>query len=144
MHMSQPAVTQAVAGLESHFGAELLTRHTRGVSPTPAGEVCVVRIERALTQLRDALTETRTTEGQRVDFTRLVRSRQLGALSSVVELGNFSAAARARRTSQSSVHRSARELERVLGFALFEKTSFGVTPTRDALRLASDGRWRTG
>jgi DNA-binding transcriptional LysR family regulator len=136
MHMSQPAVTQAVAGLESFFGAQLLTRRSHGVSPTPAGDICLARIERALAQLREALLETRTLDGQRADFTRLVRSRQLGALSAVVELGNFGAAARAQRTSQSSVHRSARELENVLGFALFEKTSFGLTPTRDAQRLA--------
>ena len=134
MHMSQPAVTQAVAGLESHFGTQLLARRRDGVSPTPAGEVCLVRIDRALTQLRDALAEYQTTAG-RNDFTRLVSSRQLGALSVVVELGNFSAAARAQETSLSSVHRTARELERTLGVSLFEKTSFGVNPTRDAQRL---------
>jgi DNA-binding transcriptional LysR family regulator len=136
LHLSQPAVTQAIAGLETQFGAELLTRHARGVSPTPAGAICLDRIDRALSQLHDALQETRTQDGQRVDLMRLVRSRQLGALSAVVELGNFKAAARARRTSQSSVHRSARELEKVLGLALFERTSFGLTPTRDAQRLA--------
>jgi LysR family transcriptional regulator of gallate degradation len=135
MHMSQPAVTQAVAGLEAHFGAELLTRRSRGVSPTRAGEICLVRIDRALGQLRDALADTRT-GGQRTDFTRLVRSRQLGALSAVVELGNFSAAARARQISQSSIHRSARELEITLGLPLFEKTSFGLSPTREAERLS--------
>lgn len=135
LHMSQPAVTQAVAGLEAHFGAQLLTRRPDGVSPTAAGEICALRIERALAQLRDALADAQTADGGRLDFTRLVRARQLGALSAVVELGNFTAAARAQRTSQSSLHRSARELERVLGLALFEKTSFGVNPTRDAQRL---------
>jgi DNA-binding transcriptional LysR family regulator len=134
VHMSQPAVTQAVAGLESHFGAPLLIRRSSGVSTTPAGDLCLVRIERALGQLRDALVETRG--GDRGDATRLVRSRQLDALSAVVEFGNFSVAARAQRTSQSNVHRSARELERNLGLPLFEKTSFGVTPTREAERLA--------
>jgi DNA-binding transcriptional LysR family regulator len=136
MHLSQPAVTQAVAGLEAWFGAPLLTRRSHGVTLTSAGELCLARSERALTQLRDALLETRTLDGQRGDFTRLVRARQLGALSAVVELGNYSAAARARRTSQSSVHRSAKELEKLLGIALFERTSFGLTPTRDAQRLA--------
>ena len=136
MHMSQPAVTQAVAGLEAWFGARLLTRRSHGVTLTPAGELCLARSERALAQLRDAFLETRTLEGQRGEFTRLFRARQLGALSAVVELGNFSAAARARRTSQSSVHRSAKELEKLLGIALFEKTSFGLMPTRDAQRLA--------
>ncbi|HEX6638464.1 MAG TPA: LysR family transcriptional regulator [Steroidobacteraceae bacterium] len=136
MHMSQPAVTQAVAGLEAHFGAPLLTRRSHGVTLTPAGEICRVRIERALQQMREALLDIRQPGAQRSDPLRAVRSRQLAALSAVVEHGNFSAAARAQRTSQSSLHRSARELEKLLGFALFEKTSFGITPTRDAQRLA--------
>jgi len=87
-----------------------------------------------LSQLRDAFVEARG--GERGDATRFVRSTQLDALSAVVEFGNFSVAARAQRTSQSNVHRSARELERTLGLPLFEKTSFGVTPTREAERLA--------
>lgn len=134
VHMSQPAVTQALTGLESHFGARLLTRASSGVTPTPEGEICLVRVERALNQLREALLETRGAE--RSDATRLVRSGQLDALSAVVEFGNFSGAAKAQRTSQSNVHRSARALERTLGLPLFEKTSFGVTPTREAERLA--------
>jgi DNA-binding transcriptional LysR family regulator len=140
MHMSQPAVTQAVASLETQFGAKLLTRRSDGVSATAAGSICLDRIERAITQLRDALLDSRASGGQRSDFTRMFRSRQLGALSDVVELGNFSAAARAQQTSLSSVHRSARELERTLGLALFEKTSFGVVPTREAERLARRAR----
>jgi DNA-binding transcriptional LysR family regulator len=134
VHMSQPAVTQAVAGLETHFGARLLNRRSSGVTPTPAGEICRVRIDRALGQLRDAIAEIRG--GERGDATRFVRSRQLNALDAVVQSGSFSVAARAQRTAQSNVHRSARELERALGLPLFEKTSFGVTPTREAERLA--------
>ena len=34
-----PAISQHVAALESEFGAELLDRHARGVTPTPAGLV---------------------------------------------------------------------------------------------------------
>jgi LysR family transcriptional regulator, regulator for genes of the gallate degradation pathway len=134
MHLSQPAMTQAVSGLESYFGARLLIRRSGGVSTTPAGEICRLRIDRALDQLSDALADTRGTD--RGDATRFVRSGHLDALSAVVEFGNFSVAARAQRTSQSNVHRSARALERTLGLPLFEKTSFGVTPTRDAERLA--------
>src|SRR5688572_1655717 len=136
MHLSQPAVTQAIAGLEAFFGAQMLARHSDGVSPTPAGNACLARIDRALAQLREALAELRLPAGSRQDLTRLLRSRQLGALGAVVELGNFSAAARARHTSQSSVHRAARELERTLGLPMFERTSFGVMPTRHAQKLA--------
>lgn len=134
VHMSQPAVTQALTGLETQFGARLLTRRSGGVTLTPAGEICATRVDRALTQLREAILETRG--GDRNDAARSVRARQLDALSAVVEFGNFSVAAKARRTAQSNVHRSARGLERTLGVPLFEKTSYGVTPTREAERLA--------
>ena len=137
VHLSQPAVTLAVAGLESHFGTRLLLRRSSGISLTPAGRICLVRIERALSQLSEAFLDiNRTVGGERIDLSRLVRSRQLDALSAVVEFGNFSVAARARNASQSSVHRSARELEAAIGIALFETTSFGVSPTRDAEKLA--------
>jgi DNA-binding transcriptional LysR family regulator len=75
-----------------------------------------------------------------VDVERLVRSRQLDALGAVVEHGNFSIAARARHVSQPTIHRAARELERLLGVPLFEETSFGITPTREAERLARRAR----
>jgi DNA-binding transcriptional LysR family regulator len=38
MHVAQPALSQAIAGLEARLGVDLLERHARGVSLTPAGE----------------------------------------------------------------------------------------------------------
>jgi DNA-binding transcriptional LysR family regulator len=69
-----------------------------------------------------------------------MRSAHLYALSAVVEHRNFSLAARAQHVSQPSVHRAARELERLIGVPLFEKTSFGITPTREAEKLARRAR----
>lgn len=140
VHISQPAVTQAIAGLERYFDAPLLVRRSTGVSLTKAGEICLARIERSLTQLREALAEATRAAADRVDVERLVRSTQLDALDAVVEHGNFSVAARARHLSQPGLHRSARELERLLGVPLFEKTSFGITPTRAAQELARRAR----
>ena len=138
VHISQPAVTLAIAGLERYFDAALLTRRSTGVALTKAGEICLARIERSMNQLRDALADiSRGASSERLaDVERLVRSTQLEALDAVVQHGNFSVAARARHLSQPSIHRSARELERLLGVPLFEKTSFGVTPTRAAEELA--------
>ena len=90
-----------------------------------------------MSQLREAVSATtRGVGAERASVERLVRSRQLDALGAVVEHGNFSVAARARHVSQPSIHRAARELERLLGVPLFEKTSFGITPTREAEDLA--------
>src|SRR5688500_20229735 len=93
VHLSQPAVTLAAAGLESHFGTRLLLRRSSGISLTPAGQICLLRIERALAQLSEAFLEiNRNTAAERVDLTQFVRSRQLEALIAVVEFGNVSVA----------------------------------------------------
>ena len=41
MATSQPAITKALAELESMFGAELFDRSTRGMAPTPLGKVAL-------------------------------------------------------------------------------------------------------
>jgi LysR family transcriptional regulator of gallate degradation len=140
VHISQPAVTQAVAGVERYFGVSLLTRSNTGVTLTAAGELCARRIERSISHLRDAVAELTRSRNFDFDATRLMRSAHLHALSAVVEHRNFSLAARAQHMSQPSVHRAARELERLIGVPLFEKTSFGITPTREAEKLARRAR----
>jgi len=81
VHISQPAVTQAIAGLERFFGAPLLLRRSTGVSLTSAGAICLARIERSMSQLREAVgATTRNAGAERADVERLVRSRQLDAL----------------------------------------------------------------
>lgn len=140
VHISQPAVTQAVAGVERYFGVSLLTRSNTGVALTPAGELCARRVERSISHLRDAVAELTRSRNFDFDATRLMRSAHLHALSAVVEHRNFSLAARAQHMSQPSVHRAARELERLIGVPLFEKTSFGITPTREAEKLARRAR----
>jgi LysR family transcriptional regulator of gallate degradation len=140
VHISQPAVTQAVAGVERYFGVSLLTRSNTGIALTAAGELCARRIERSISHLRDAVAELTRSRNFDFDATRLMRSAHLHALSAVVEHRNFSLAARAQHMSQPSVHRAARELERLIGVQLFEKTSFGITPTREAEKLARRAR----
>ena len=141
VHISQPAVTQAIAGVERYFGTSLLTRSSTGVALTPAGELCSRRVARSMSHLRDAVEElSRSSTRRDLNTSHLLRSAHLRALSAVVEHGNFSLAARVQRVSQPSVHRAARELERVIGVPLFERTSFGITPTREAEQLARRAR----
>jgi LysR family transcriptional regulator, regulator for genes of the gallate degradation pathway len=136
VHLSQPALTQAMASVERYFGASLLVRSNTGVALTAAGQICAERIERAVGQLNDAVAEIARDSRGRSDRTHLLRAMQLQALAAVVEHRSFTLAARANHVSQPTIHRAARELERTLGVALFEKTSFGVVPTREADRLA--------
>lgn len=140
LHLSQPAVTQGVANVERYFGTPLFVRDSRGMQLTPAGVGCSQRIERALTQLRDGLTELLRRSGRTNANVEQLLSRltnaQLNAFTAFVEHSGFARAARASGVAEPTLHRAARTLERTLGVALFERTSFGVRATRDAEAFA--------
>jgi DNA-binding transcriptional LysR family regulator len=62
LDVTQSAVSQAVRGLEERLGIRLLTRTTRSVSPTPAGERLMQAIGHRFDEIEaelDALTELR-------------------------------------------------------------------------------------
>jgi DNA-binding transcriptional LysR family regulator len=48
LHLAQPALSQAIAQLESELGVELLTRHPRGVALTDAGKAFLVKARAVL------------------------------------------------------------------------------------------------
>jgi DNA-binding transcriptional LysR family regulator len=54
LHLAQPALSQAIAHLEEQLGVELLRRHPRGVTLTPAGEAFFVKARLALEAAEDA------------------------------------------------------------------------------------------
>lgn len=139
MHLTQSAVTQAIAAIERHFDVSLFTRHATGMQPTAAGKICDERVQRALTQLRDGLQELAGSElgaAEREQLFRRITGAQLSSLVKLVEFRNFTHAARASGVSQPTMHRAARTLEHTLNATLFEKTSYGVVPTREAEKLS--------
>jgi LysR family transcriptional regulator of gallate degradation len=139
MHLTQSAVTQAVAAIERYFDASLFARSAAGMRPTQAGSICAHRVERALMQLRDGLQEVAGLQlgaAERSLLFRRVSGAQLSSLIKLVEFRNFTHAARASGVSQPTIHRAARTLERTLKATLFEKTSYGVVPTREAEKLS--------
>jgi DNA-binding transcriptional LysR family regulator len=54
LHIAQPALSQAIAQLESRLGVELFARHARGMRLTPAGEAFLEAARTALTAVEDA------------------------------------------------------------------------------------------
>lgn len=135
-HLSQPAATQAMASLERVFGGTLFVRTARGMQLTDAGRLCAVRFERALERILAGAAAAGAPRGEAAGSLHGITSAQLQALIAVVEAGGFGPAARALGVTRAGVHRAARQLERTLGVSLFEPTSHGVRPTREASRVA--------
>jgi DNA-binding transcriptional LysR family regulator len=134
LHLSQPAATQAIAAVERYFGGRLFDRTTAGMRPTPAGQRCLDRIERALSELHGAMAALLPAVAARTE--RALTVGQLEALIALVKHGSFRAAAKALGMSVPTLHQAARTLEQVSGMTLLERTSFGLRPNRDGERLA--------
>lgn len=132
-HISQPAVTQALAKLERQAGGPLFDRTRNGFFCAQRGEVLAHRVRRAFRLLDPALSEL----SPRLLLT--ATTAQLTALIAVHEAENFTLAARHLGLAQPTVHRAITQLEEEAGRALFERTSFGLTATRQcqALTLAT-------
>jgi DNA-binding transcriptional LysR family regulator len=60
LHLAQPALSQAIAQLESDVGFKLLERHARGVRLTPAGERFLVKARAAVSAWSDAAAAARS------------------------------------------------------------------------------------
>ncbi|MCA0424062.1 MAG: LysR family transcriptional regulator [Proteobacteria bacterium] len=145
IHLTQPAISQALARLEERVGTPLFEQGTNRMLLTSAGTMLLPRVVRFLDLLRQGTREVRRIAGARskggfANFDHLLTVAQLNALSAMAEAGNFSLAARASGLTQPSIHRAARDLERLTGVALFEKTSQGVELTRAAAVLAQHAR----
>lgn len=54
LHVAQPALSQAISQLEEELGIELLERHARGVTLTPAGEAFLPKARAAVAADADA------------------------------------------------------------------------------------------
>lgn len=135
LHLSQPAVTQAVAALERQFSAMLFVRTARGMQPTEAGRACVERVGYILERLEAAVAAANPRAGRSTRTVHGITARQLDALLAVIDAGGFGPAARAVGSTRATLHRAARELERRIGVPFFESTSHGVRPTREAVRF---------
>ncbi|MBJ7539208.1 LysR family transcriptional regulator [Marinomonas transparens] len=138
--LSQPAITQAIAKLEGQLGTLLFKRHSDGMYPTTSGEAWQKRVSRAIDHLHlatlDVVKDNVPKEFPPKNLLALISTTQLKALIAVCEAQNFSIASRNLGVSQSSVHRAARDLERLLGVTLFEKSSLGIRATKAAQTLA--------
>lgn len=122
--LTQPAITQALNGLERRFGQTLFDRHADGMTPTQAALALSVRVERAL----DHIPSPRVTMAQ------------MRALIALAETGSYAGASAASGLSQPSLHRAVRDLSVALRRTLVQRRGRGVGLTDIGLRTARSFR----
>lgn len=137
VHLSQPAITQAITKLEQQLGVSLFDRRPDGMYPTEPGHLFLDRGESALRLLEVGAREALRSGARKrargfADFDRLLTVAQLRALTAIAKTGNFSLAGREAGISQPSIHRAARDLEKLAGVPLFQSTSKGIELTEPA------------
>lgn len=137
-HLSQPAVTQAIAKLEEQLGVSLLVRRASGSYLNAIGLVFHRRMQRLFAQMEQALLDLGVPNGPLPisQLTARVSRSQIRSLIAIAENGSFAQAARALDISQTSLQRSARDLERILRTPLYNQTASGVVATQAAVELA--------
>ncbi len=139
--LSQPAVTQMIAQLETVLAAGLLERRRSGSFLTPLGSVLLTRLQRLFALIRSALGDPAigaSLSGR--ETTKSVENKitdtHVRALTAIAECGSFEGAARRLKISQPALHRSARDLERVVRRSLYQRVARGLAPTAQARELA--------
>ncbi|MGL1922010.1 MAG: LysR family transcriptional regulator [Hyphomicrobiales bacterium] len=143
--LSQPAITQAMLKLEASLNTTLFERRNNGMYVSASGTAYAFRVKRALDIITDGIKDAirvgivtgKTPTGHTA---QMITTTQLRALIAVSEAKNFSLAGRNVGISQSSLHRSARELENQVGVVLFEKTLTGIKISKAAQILAMSAK----
>jgi len=131
VYLSQPAITQAIAKLEASLHTLLFDRRSEGMFVTESGALYLSRVERALGYIENGIREACRVGQKKGDrrssnLDHLVTGVQLRAAAALSEAENFSLAARNSGITQPSLHRAARELERLSGMTLFSASNRGI------------------
>lgn len=144
VHLSQPALTQALVKLERALGQRLFDRRPNGMTPTTAGLELVDRVDRAAREMIAGFDALRVrNDGVGADSEALLRQTSLTHLRAViaaVDSGNFVLATRATGLSSPAIHRAVRDFERLTGTSLFERRGRTVRPTPSARALVAAAR----
>lgn len=124
--MSQPGVSDAVARLEDVMGAPLLVRHMAGSAVAPGGEALSLRVGRLFAQLERGLSSVQSDRAIALRSLAALRMVHLRAHISIAEQGTFTRAADHLHISGAALHRSARDLEKLIGRELYRSGTSGI------------------
>lgn len=120
VHLTQPAVTQAIARVEALLGVQLFERRTDGMTPLPPARALAARTEEALGLIGS----------------RRVTTAQMRAFLAVADSGSYAAAALRTGLSQPTLHRALGDLALILRRTLVERRGRGIALTEPGRRTA--------
>lgn len=147
IHLSQPAVTQAIAKIEEWAGTVLFDRRRTGCYPTQAANTLLTRVDLFFSQLDRAFRRSgqHSPAAQQREITSAISKLTTAQIRDAIALadsGSFEQAADMLAISVASLHRSVRELERAVQRQLFERSVRNLVVNSDGIELA--GRFRLG
>lgn len=120
VNLSQPALTQAISGLETELGVTLFDRGPGGMTPTEPAILLTQRAEAAIAHIGSSR----------------VTGTQVRAFLIVVRAGSFAAAAEVSGLSAPTLHRAVSDLSVALGQRLFDRRGRTVVLTEAGRRRA--------
>lgn len=118
INLTQPAITQALAKLETQLGQPFFERRANGMFALPAASFLAPRIELALAHIAS----------QRVTMA------QMRALIMLADNGSYAGASAATGLAQPSLHRAIGDLSVALKRVLVERRGKGITLTEQGKR----------
>lgn len=136
VHLTQPAVTLAIAKLEKQMGTVLFERSSRGTYMTAAGKLLAARVDRMFAQIDEALQVVGVNRANTTSYAAVIgriTRPQVRALCAIAggDLANVDESA----ISRASIYRTARDLEKSLGRTLMVRTVNGLTTTEAGATL---------
>ena len=128
MRLSQPALTHSITQLETGLGTKLFDRRPEGSWLNEAGAIFQRRTQRFLAQVAEATGQVSglAQAGTADALTAKISTAQVRSLLAIWRHGSFRAAAQALGLSEPSLHRPARDLEKLVGTGLFRRGAVGL------------------
>jgi DNA-binding transcriptional LysR family regulator len=120
VNLSQPALTQAIVGLEASLGVTLFERGSSGMTPTGPALLLAPRADAAIAHIGSSR----------------VTGTQVRAFLAVARGGSYAAAAETTGLSPASLHRAVADLSVALGQRLLERRGRSLLLTPAGVRRA--------
>ena len=141
LHVTQPAVTRAIGSLEGELHVRLVERRRTGSFLTREGRIFVRRTSRFFHQLNAALAQTVGADSESETIARLARKISdvhIRSLVAIWRAKSFRGAARTLGVAEPTLHRPARDLERLMKTPLYRRGIEGIGLSPVGAELA---RW---